>query len=112
MNSLKPNVTQRYTYRRVRLIVNNTMGHTRRHRHTHTRDKRRKSPPTFFYAKSTHSTASPGELPTRPGDASRRLPRLPDCGRLGAASQAAAGTAPGPQPPLNLLLPLLCCYYE
>ena len=112
MNSLKPNVTRRYAYRRVRLIVNNTMGHTRRDRHTHTRDKRTKTPHTFFYDKACTAQQPPGEIPTRPCDASRRLPRLPDCGRLGAASLAAAGAVARPQPPLHLLLLLLGCYCE
>ena len=55
---------------------------------------------------------SPGALPPRPCDASWSLPRLLHCGRLGAASQAATGTAATPQLPLKLLLLLLGCYCE
>jgi hypothetical protein len=44
-------------------------------------------------------TAEPsGALLARPCNASRRVLRLPNCVRLDAASQAAAGTAASPQP--------------
>ena len=65
----------------------------------------------FFHgneAMHTDSTRpSPGALLPRPCDASWSLPRLLHCGRLGAASQAATGTAATPQLPLKLLLLLL-----
>ena len=65
-----------------------------------------------YYVWSDSTRPSPGALPPRPCDASWSLPRLLHCGRLGAASQAATGTAATPQLPLKLLLLLLGCYCE
>ena len=56
---------------------------------------------THLLKKHPHSpcTAEPsGVLLSRPCNASRRALRLPNCVRLDAASQAAAGTAASPQP--------------
>ena len=55
------------------------------------------------------SKRPPGAILTPPRDASGRLPRLPGCVRLAAASQATIGGFPRPQLPLMLLLLLLGC---
>ena len=47
----------------------------------HTRDNQEKRSHFFLSNRACTAKPSPGELPTRPCDASRRLPRLPDCGR-------------------------------
>ena len=61
-------------------------------------------------ARHMHASKRPlGALLTPPRDASGHPPRLPGCVRLAAASQAAIGGRPRPQPPLMLLLLLLGC---
>ena len=51
----------------------------------------------------------PKTVSTLPHDARGRLPRLPSCARIVAASQAARGAFLSPPPPLLLLLLLLGC---
>ena len=68
-----------------------------------------KSVTTFFHEHQHAPERPPKTLSTPPHDAPGRLPRLPSCARLVAASQAARGAFLSPPPPLLLILLLLGC---
>ena len=87
------------------------MATTVHHTHARTHRNQQKSVTTFFHANRHAPERPPKTLSMPPHDAPGRLPRLPSCARLVAASQAARGAFLSPPPPLLLLLLLLgCCW--